>query len=568
MFAPTFKKEKKMKNCTVSRNNITALFPTQSNQLRGFIIALSFVILNHVLSAQFNQIEWAKCYGGSATESAGTAVLNSIGGTSGSAAYAGAGEYYVVTSSNSTDGILYGNKGGDDVWLAKIDNSGDTLWTKVIGGSDSERAYKVRSLSTGGCVIVGQTLSNNGSFSGNQGINDAFAVRYSASGQLIWSKLYGGSALDFLYDIVETPEGNLVACGDTGSNDGDLFGTGNGLCWVLWINGSNGNVLDSKTYSSTNSSSPDYIENFTCINRLSDNSGFILSGFSTPSFFDFNGDDIFVAKINNAGALQWTTLVGSTTAGEGSASIIDGGSGQFYIAGRLSGAFDGVTYNGGNGDAWLIKFDANGSLLWNKNYGGTNWDSFTDATRDSQGNLYLSAYTRSVDVDLSSTTPQGLVDFWVLKTDPNGILISSRRLGGSENDFGLGIAFNEDENEVLIIGRTESNNGDVSGNYGGRDLLAVKLNGDVVTVSNATRDQNDITIYPIPAIDKINITYPSPTLIPQRIDIVNGFGKKVLTIENNISDAIDLVNLSSGIYSICFWYKGTNEPIVKTIIKE
>lgn len=529
---------------------------------------LAILLLQNPASAQFDEVEWAKCFGGTSTEAAGTAVLNSIGSCSGSVAYAGSGEYYVVTSSTSSDGIIYGNRGSEDIWLAKLNAAGDTLWSKVIGGSDAERAYKVRALSAGGCVLVGQTLSDNGNFPGNQGINDGFLVKISATGEIVWSKLYGGSSIDFLYDVAETPDGNLVACGDTGSNDGDLTGTGSGLCWILWVNGTNGNVMDSKTYSSPNASNPDFIENFTCITRLSDNSGYVVSGVSSPNFNDFNLDDIFIVKINNTGTQQWSQLVGSTTAGEGSASMIDAGNGEFYMAGRLSGAFEGVTYNGGNGDAWLIKFASDGTLLWNQNYGGTNWDSFTDAVRDTQGNLYLSGFTRSVDNDLTTTTAQGLVDFWMIKTDSDGNLISSRRLGGTENDFGLGIALNEAENEVLIAGRTESNNGDISGNNGGRDLWVVKLSGGGVGVNELLGAENELVVYPNPAKDFLHLVPSKTSAVADRIAIYDNLGMCVYTVENGNLRMIDLSILSPGLYSLCVWYKDVKEPISKSVIKE
>ena len=168
--------------------SINHLSRTYSNHAQTLCVILALLFISSFATAQFDQTDWAKCFGGTATEAAGTAVLNSIGACSGSAAHAGAGEYYIITSSNSADGTIYGNKGSDDIWLAKLNTSGDTLWSKVIGGSNAERAYKVRALSGGGCVLVGQTLSNNGDFTGNQGLNDGFIAKISADGAFVWKK--------------------------------------------------------------------------------------------------------------------------------------------------------------------------------------------------------------------------------------------------------------------------------------------------------------------------------------------------------------------------------------------
>ena len=156
----------------------------------------------------------------------------------------------------------------------------------------------------------------------------------------------------------------------------------------------------------------------------------------------------------------------------------------------------------------------------------------------------------------------------MLKTDSDGNLISSRRIGGSENDFGLGIAFNEDENEVLVVGRTESNNGDVSGNYGGRDLWVVKLSGGGVGVNDVVYSQNELIVYPNPANDFINIIHPKNFSVQNRISVYDNIGKCVFEFSNTGSSKIDVSRLSPGLYSISFWYSGINEPVVKTIVKE
>jgi hypothetical protein len=502
--------------------------------------------------AQLADTAWTKSIGGSATEVAGTALLNNAGAAAASVAIDIDGNYYVASNTSSSNGFVYGNKGSDDIWVIKLNPMGDTLWTKVIGGSDFERVYKIRAISTGGVVLVGQTLSNNGDFAGNHGINDGFVLKLDANGTIVWKKLYGGSGVDYLFDIAENPAGNFVVCGETGSNDGDLTGTGSGLCWVLYISGTSGTISMSKAFSSTNSSSANYLDNFTCIKRLSDGSGYIVSGFTTIDFNNPASDDIFVAKVNFNGVLLWRKNIGSATGGDGSAAILDAGNGEFYIAGKLGGTGGNApAYRGGNGDAWLIKCNSNGDILWTKNYGGNNWDFFTDAVIDANYNLYLSGFTRSTDFDLATTTANGLADFWITKIDSSGTILQQKRLGGTSNDFALGIALNQTNNEVIAVGRTESNDGFVHHNNGGRDLWVVKLSETTTTsISDITR-LTQLLVYPNPANNILTVQLENNLDKVVNLSIVDVLGNLVYSISTiavNNTININTSLLSNGIY--------------------
>lgn len=505
------------------------------------ICQLFFVII--ILSAQsVSDTIWTKAIGGSGTEVPGLSILNSQALAGAFISRSNDGFYYVATSTNSNNGYVSSNAGSNDVLLIKMTLNGDTVWTKVFGGSGDDRVYRVRAINNNGCVLVGRTNSNDGFFTGNHGMMDAFMIKVNSNGSVAWKKLYGGSQDDILYDFVENAAGNYMVVGESLSSNGDLAGTGAGLAWVIFVNTSNGSYAWSNTYNGPDASSPDFLNNFTCVTRLSDGSGYLASGFTTPDFNNSSADNIWVMKFSFNGTVIWNKKYGAATGADYSATLIDAGNGEFYIVGSTQGTGgDSPGFYGGNADAWLIRCNANGNIVWSKNYGGSNWEFFNDAVRDANGNLYLGGFTRSVNNDLAALAPFGtnVSDYWLVKTDAQGNILKQYRAGGPANDFGIGIALEPGTGNILMSGRTESTNGYVHGNNGGRDLWIVhfNLNPDTLPTDTGTVD--------VALIDAISpqsiVTYTTGSNVPV-----------ICTIKNNGSDTISNFEI---------WYRVNNGPL-------
>jgi len=521
---------------------------------KTFSISIIFSILSFCASAQPLDTLFTKCIGGTAQEVTGTVQLNNPGMDMVSVCNSSDGGYFVASYGNSSDGYFASNAGDIDGFLTKLNSNGDTLWTRILGGSGFDKLFKVKPSSGGGCYVVGQTYSNNGYFTLNQGLGDGFISKYSETGTLVWKRTYGGSSSDALYDLVESQDGKVVAVGESISSDGDLVGTGAGYCWVLTVNGNTGNFIASRIYVGPNGNIPDALENYSLITEASDGSGFIVSGFTGPDFNNFNLDNIQVAKIDFEGTKLWETEFGSSTARDGSSAIIDAGNGKFYITGWLGGSGgDAAQYFGGSGDAWLTYFDANGNLLWEKNFGGTNFEFFTGGEIGADNNLYLSGFTRSLDSLLSSTTPNGLWDFWVVKTNSSGDFISQLRLGGASNDVCLGISPINQNNEFMLVGFTDSNEGFVHGNNGGRDIWVTKIKDNAVSTGIRETPESELVVFPNPATIILNIS-SKDIMKPNQVNLYNAIGQVIFLpskkhIVNNLI-SIDLANLENGIYFI------------------
>jgi hypothetical protein len=426
------------------------------------------------------------------------------------------------------------------------------LWTKVLGGLENERSYKVRAVSTGGCIIAGNTSSSSGIFSTNHGQTDGFLIRLDAQGNVLWSRCYGGTAQDYLYDVAENPAGNFVASGEAGSNDGDLSGTGLGLGWVIYVSGTTGVVSNSIALLGPNSGSPDFLENFTIIKRLDDGSGYLVSGFTSPDFSNFNLDDIWVAKVNFAGTVLWSKKYGSTSARDGSAAIVDAGNGEFYIAGLLGGSGGFSNYLGGAGDGFLIKCNSNGDTLWTKNYGGSDWEYFNDAFRDNAGDLYLCGFSRSSNGMLTNQPSYGLADYWVVKVNALGDTIYTKRFGGNTFDAITSAAGTGTPDEFVVCGRTESNDGWVWGANGGRDIWVVKFGPVATSVDHKNKEARAIA-FPNPFEHSFNLRIENCIDKNVNIKVINLAGKEVYQkqmamLQNSENISIDMKGLAAGFY--------------------
>jgi hypothetical protein len=147
------------------------------------------------------------------------------------------GGYIVAGSTKSIDGNVIGNHGGTDAWVVKLSNVGTLIWQKALGGSGGENAYQVHQTAQGDYIVAGYTNSTGGDVSENHGGSDAWFLKLSTIGTLIWQKTLGGSSNEIIYSCAEAPDGGFCLAGYTQSNDGDAFGNhGSNDVWIVELN--------------------------------------------------------------------------------------------------------------------------------------------------------------------------------------------------------------------------------------------------------------------------------------------------------------------------------------------
>ncbi len=169
---------------------------------------------------------------------------NALGGSSRDLAYAitpsGDGGFVVAGSTSSNNGDVSGNQGNEDLWVVKLDGSGNLVWQKSLGGSGFDHANAITPSDDGGFVVAGITDIDGGP-SGNSAV-DARIVKLDASGNLAWQKTLIGSGFDGAAGITSSGDGGFVVAGSTYSNDGDASAStdvdgaghhGGGDFWVV-----------------------------------------------------------------------------------------------------------------------------------------------------------------------------------------------------------------------------------------------------------------------------------------------------------------------------------------------
>ncbi|MEL6973873.1 MAG: hypothetical protein AAGL29_00575 [Bacteroidota bacterium] len=126
-------------------------------------------------------------------------------------------DYVIVGETFSTDGDVFKNNGESDAWLIKVSDNGDLMWERTFGGSAFDAARGLASTSDGGYVIAGNSKSVEDALAGNAGENDIWLIKTDTNGNLQHQMVMGGEGLDFGFDILQDTLGNLILVGETAS---------------------------------------------------------------------------------------------------------------------------------------------------------------------------------------------------------------------------------------------------------------------------------------------------------------------------------------------------------------
>ncbi len=374
-------------------------------------------------------------------------------------------------------------------------------WQKCLGGTfqtdstqlnDSLNYYfsgtdviqKIRKTTDNGYIVVGTTGSNNYNVNGNHGLNDIWVVKLNNSGAVEWQKCFGGSFNDYGSDIQQTSDGGYIVCGWTNSNDGDavgLHGPPNydnyNDFFILKIS-SSGSIEWKKCLGGNRD------EKAFSVTKSIDG-GFIISGYTNtnnngdvsgynPNNEYINQIDAWVVKLNSSGNFVWKKCFGDSNQDDFT-NVKELNDGSLLFAGTTSS----YQLNGNHGekDFWLVKTDANGVIQWQKLYGGSSRDIFKSVEITNDQGFILTGETFSYNGDVLNTfnVTSSESDTWVLRLDANGNIIWQKCFGGTLNESGNDIIQTSDGG-FAITGNTTSFNGNVAYNYGSDDFWLLKIN--------------------------------------------------------------------------------------------
>ena len=297
-------------------------------------------------------------------------------------------------------------------------------------------------------------------------ISCLFAQNY----KLTWQRCFGGSNLEWPYDIVKVENGYFIA-GGTGSNDGDIsYSYGDGDGWLLRID-SLGNLLWEKTYGGTNS------ESFIRIIPTLDNAYYLL-GSSWSSDGDISYDpypdspDYWIVKIDCTGNIIWDKIVGGSIGETLSSGSLTADGGVLAIGNTSSNDGDISVYYGGR-DTWIVKISSDGNLEWDYTI-GTDWvDYGMDAIQTSDGGYMFASFSEILPNGVGNINcvphSYGYYEGVLFKLDKKLNIEWQRCYGGSNSDNIYRIQ--EIDSGYIFTGRASSNDGDISGWHSGYDHL-------------------------------------------------------------------------------------------------
>jgi hypothetical protein len=286
---------------------------------------------------------------------------------------AAGGGYIIVGGSKSTNN---GDRsqptlGGFDYWAVRIDEAGNKVWDRRFGFVGDDEARSIVPAAGGGYIIAG--YSRTGTPSDKTSDADYYLVKIDDAGNTIWTKRIGGFADDFATALVPAAGGGYIVAGRSNSNiSGDKTAPSKGAAdfWivkvdeageVVWDQTLGGSGLD-EAYALTAAAGGGYIVGGVSASPVS----------GDKSEGNRGGLDFWITKISETGALVWDKTFGGS-ADDASRSVIPAADGGYIIGGTSLSSADGdkTEPSQGSSDFWLVKFDEAGAKVWDKRFGGS-----------------------------------------------------------------------------------------------------------------------------------------------------------------------------------------------------
>ncbi len=301
------------------------------------------------------------------------------------------------------------NAGSTDIFVSKLDSSGNFVWARSLGGTGSDGAGDIAVDSSGNVIVVGSFTGTadfdpgSGTFNlTSAGDADVFVSKLDSSGNFVWARALGGSDVNLASSVA-------------------LDATGN-----VWVTGRFRGTAD------------------------------FDPGTGTFDVTSAGSNDVFVAKLNAAGNFVWAGGIGGATSGDTAGAIAVDSAGNVVLTGAFQGTADfdpsSATSNlnaaGNSIDIFVCKLDSSGRLIWARDMGGssaTGNDTGYGIALDAADNIYTTGhFYSSGDFDpgpnVYTLTSAGTFDIFVSKLDSAGNFVWAGSMGGTDQDTAFGIA--------------------------------------------------------------------------------------------------------------------------------
>ena len=448
-------------------------------KFRTTLLLFITIFYTYQVDAQAPNYRWARSIGATSNDQGKGIVTDQLGNV-----YI-TGEFRnTVDFDPGTSVFNLTSNGAQDIFIEKLDSSGNLIWAKNIGGTGGDQGNSITIDTAGNIFITGQ-FQHTVDFDPGVGISnlastgstDIFVLKLDSSGNFIWAKGFGGTGTDVGLSIATDLIGNIYTTGYfAGSADfkpgpGSTFLTSNGGYDVfvqklnpngnfIWAKGMGGSTFDYGRSISVDSSGNVYL-----IGDFRGTADF-FSGSGAVYLTSRGSSDVFIQKFNNSGIFVWVKQMGGVGTDVGQAITTDS-FGNIYSTGYFEGTanFDpgvgtaNLTSNGSS-DVFVHKLNPLGDFIWAKSMGGTGTEGSNDIAIDHSMNIYLIGWFEgSADFDpgvgTTSLISNGSEDIFLQKLDSLGNFLWATHMGGPDSDVGYGLTV-DDLNSIYTIGNFKS----------------------------------------------------------------------------------------------------------------
>lgn len=530
---------------------------------------------------QAQTFEWAKSFGGITPDGAYAIATDASGNVFTTGYFTGTVDFN--PGAGTTE--LTSNGGGYDVFVQKMDASGNFLWAKSFGGTGSAQDYGY-----GIATDASGNVYTTGFFSGfadfnpgselyqlsSAGSTDIFVQKLDALGNFVWAKSFGGASSDWGFSISVDATGNVYSTGFfqgtvdflTGPGTANLTSVGETDIFVLKVDAS-GTFVWAKKFGGASSeyaygSTTDALGNVYTTGFFQGTVDFD-PGSGTENLTAVGFRDIFVQKMDASGNFLWARTFGQASDDSGW-SVRTDASGNVYTTGYFYGTVDfdpgvGTTELTAAGyDILVHKMDASGNFLWARSIGGIGTDVGQSLSLDASGNVYTTGYFEgTVDFDPTSGTANltavGSKDVYVQKMDGSGNFLWAQSFEGTASEEARSLHVDGSGN-VYITGffdGTVDFDPSLSGNtalttIGDLDIFVQKISQPAPVGIEVSGSSIQVVAYPNPNTGIVQIAV-GQALNNAELTITDVQGKVIFQKYNDALSnmAIELPN-ATGIY--------------------
>jgi hypothetical protein len=450
--------------------------------MKNLVILL---LLNALVLPAQPSIQWQKALGGSRLDEAYGVQQTKDGG------------YVMVGFTISSDGDVVGYRGGYDIWVIKLNSIGELEWKNTYGGTNNDLPQSIQQTADEGYIIACLTESNNQQVSGNHGDKDAWLLKLTKTGAVQWQKCLGGSGWDEAWSARQTSDGGYIMAGRSSSNDGDVTGNHGSLdYWVVKLN-EDGIIEWEKCLGGTGE------DDAYSIKQMFDG-GYIVVGESKSvngDVTDHWGDfDYWIVKLSPDGLIEWTKSLGGTSKDRCN-DVYPTTDGGCITVGQITSTDGDIQVRYAGYDIWVAKLNAIGELQWQKTLGSTGHDWGRAIQQTPDGGYIIAGQAGVHDIDV--VAPPGTASMWVVKLSPEGQIQWQKPIGGSMAEIANSIDQTTDGGFVAA-GMTWSKDGDVTGHHEQSDFWIVKLSPAPVSGSEEP-GYGSLQAFPNPAGDYLTL---------------------------------------------------------------